>query len=734
MKKNNYRNYIHYIPWRRYRSEIRHYLLLLLLPLVLLVALYAGVYKIISDQMTAYSELTLDRFYSQSTSMLRGMELMAESIQSNPVILGVFDETASDEIKPMVICEQISAHLASDPYVSHAYLIVDSSGYIYSDQGYFNANSLDSILYEYGISKETVKHQDASGSSHILNANNAPPFYVCQVKDSAGNQIGSLLIALRPNEFLKVFTNMDTELCAIFNDSVYLSSYLFNINIDGFDWRSEADVAALAGTDVTCVYLDDENYTYMVAISKDSFYQPLYIIIWAFVLYSLAVLIIGYAYLYHISKKRYENMVLLAGTLPETYQGDESYQDIYDRIKESLSSIQTQSENHQKWKREKALKDILIHHMAATSQSQYKDAGLPVGEGYTFCVVSYFARIADPALKIENMSDVRGYVVSLFRTTIAKLSEDKNISFSYTEEHSTYCAVFFSKDADDLIASVKKLSGELCELLTVSYELSLRAIISSSFTELSSLSEHYEETLNLNRFVTSINSTAMVIVSEEMATNSGTLLSGDFIRQQQILINTILSKKYESVPSMTETILSTHVAPIKKNYELAQNRIASVANVLIEGIRMSSKADSMEDYLKRIGTADSIQALISVTTEAYELLAQIDQSQEQSSEIMNLANNYITQNLFDPNLNVGAICDAVQVSPQRLTRMFHSHFHMAIAEYVNALRIDEVKRLLKETDMTVLQIALQVGYTNTDTLTRNFKKIEGITPSEYRKL
>jgi YesN/AraC family two-component response regulator len=59
---------------------------------------------------------------------------------------------------------------------------------------------------------------------------------------------------------------------------------------------------------------------------------------------------------------------------------------------------------------------------------------------------------------------------------------------------------------------------------------------------------------------------------------------------------------------------------------------------------------------------------------------------------------------------------------------------MAIAEYVNAQRIELFKKLLVETDLPVNQILVKVGYTNTDTSTRNFKKREGITPSEYRKL
>lgn len=80
-----------------------------------------------------------------------------------------------------------------------------------------------------------------------------------------------------------------------------------------------------------------------------------------------------------------------------------------------------------------------------------------------------------------------------------------------------------------------------------------------------------------------------------------------------------------------------------------------------------------------------------------------------------------------------AICEAAEISPQRLTRMFQAKFDMAVAEYMNACRIKLAKELLPNKQLTVVQIAQQVGYRNTDTFTRNFRKVEGITASEYRK-
>jgi YesN/AraC family two-component response regulator len=54
---------------------------------------------------------------------------------------------------------------------------------------------------------------------------------------------------------------------------------------------------------------------------------------------------------------------------------------------------------------------------------------------------------------------------------------------------------------------------------------------------------------------------------------------------------------------------------------------------------------------------------------------------------------------------------------------------------MNTRRIERAKELLRQNpNMNVAEIAEAVGYNNTPSLTRNFRKLEGLTPSEYRAL
>ena len=53
--------------------------------------------------------------------------------------------------------------------------------------------------------------------------------------------------------------------------------------------------------------------------------------------------------------------------------------------------------------------------------------------------------------------------------------------------------------------------------------------------------------------------------------------------------------------------------------------------------------------------------------------------------------------------------------------------------YLRYIRINRAKELLEETDYTVMDIAVMVGYSSNSTFTRAFHSVAGMTPKEYRE-
>ena len=84
-------------------------------------------------------------------------------------------------------------------------------------------------------------------------------------------------------------------------------------------------------------------------------------------------------------------------------------------------------------------------------------------------------------------------------------------------------------------------------------------------------------------------------------------------------------------------------------------------------------------------------------------------------------------------ISVSDVVNEVACSHTDLAERFRRIIGHPIYEEISRARIERISRYLIESDMSVLQIAIKVGYGSVDHISRYFKKIKGITPREYRK-
>lgn len=72
------------------------------------------------------------------------------------------------------------------------------------------------------------------------------------------------------------------------------------------------------------------------------------------------------------------------------------------------------------------------------------------------------------------------------------------------------------------------------------------------------------------------------------------------------------------------------------------------------------------------------------------------------------------------------------ISPNYLSRMFKKYTGASFITYLNDLRIKRAVELLKDTDMSIKEIAEKVGYNNLNYFYKNFKAVTGITPKTFK--
>lgn len=83
-------------------------------------------------------------------------------------------------------------------------------------------------------------------------------------------------------------------------------------------------------------------------------------------------------------------------------------------------------------------------------------------------------------------------------------------------------------------------------------------------------------------------------------------------------------------------------------------------------------------------------------------------------------------------LTLSEVAATVGVHPVYLARVFRQHFHCSVGEYVRRLRIEHACRQMTQTEASLVEIAHAVGFYDQSHFTRIFKRITGLTPTEFR--
>lgn len=141
---------------------------------------------------------------------------------------------------------------------------------------------------------------------------------------------------------------------------------------------------------------------------------------------------------------------------------------------------------------------------------------------------------------------------------------------------------------------------------------------------------------------------------------------------------------------------------------------------LIEGIRAARHTGQLAGLIHE--AAELVHSLHSRTTD-----------REEESLCVRVC-RYINDHYQDPNISVASIADQFGISQSYLLRQFKRGVNGGVLDYIHQRRVDTAKLLLRESDDTIEHIATAVGYSNSLALIRAFKRLEGTTPTAWRRV
>lgn len=153
--------------------------------------------------------------------------------------------------------------------------------------------------------------------------------------------------------------------------------------------------------------------------------------------------------------------------------------------------------------------------------------------------------------------------------------------------------------------------------------------------------------------------------------------------------------------------------------------------------RLNALTDTVIDYredtffdLRRVADMTSMREEF-VTSKIYEIICVLFGKQEQKPHYVGQAKNYIRVNYMSP-ITADSVAANVGVSLRYLTRLFKDSTGSGVQDYLISTRLNHAKRLLSQ-GLSVNETAFQSGFNDAFHFSKAFKKVIGISPSEYKK-
>lgn len=99
---------------------------------------------------------------------------------------------------------------------------------------------------------------------------------------------------------------------------------------------------------------------------------------------------------------------------------------------------------------------------------------------------------------------------------------------------------------------------------------------------------------------------------------------------------------------------------------------------------------------------------------------------------LNRITDYVAEHFSDP-LSLQDIAAQEHVTPCHLSHFMKNMIGISLQEYLNQIRFEHALRLMDTTDLTLLDICLETGFSSTRYLNRVFQKNLGCSAKEYRQ-
>ncbi len=206
------------------------------------------------------------------------------------------------------------------------------------------------------------------------------------------------------------------------------------------------------------------------------------------------------------------------------------------------------------------------------------------------------------------------------------------------------------------------------------------------------------------------------------------------------LINHIRTGQYEEAMEAVSELIVTNVSDGTLSLQLGKLLMFELIGTILKAIEHLDQGPNELAVEKHalIKQLTQCESFVEIEDEIYKFLKTVcdyvdSKKKSHNTNLKDQVLSYIDEHLADMDLSLTSLSLKFEVNAPYLSRFIKEQSGETFIDYVNKQRVQLAKQLMTETDDTITDITQKVGFSNSNTFIRVFKRYEGITPGQFRK-
>ncbi|MFI2857749.1 helix-turn-helix domain-containing protein [Paenibacillus sp. JSM ZJ436] len=741
--------------WNLYTKYLLAFIVMFSIPVAILgIFIYTGA---VSALRTEIEETNLNRLHLALDSMDQQFLDLTETtvlMSLNPDLSSfhLLDDTyASTEI-----IKEIQKYKASSSYFEEIFYHRYDSGYFYSSNAMF---SLSSLIKDYYMNKtDTAEHwiNSLKGNKRPFVRPTEPvltnqtskeiitigiPFPVRSL-----NPYGIVLYLFDSQRLYKlmapvlgdfrgavyVFDQDQNLLTSKANDLALTDEFIKKLLVQASNSEQSSMIMESNSMSVTWVKSEATGWTYMTLLPTSQFYQQVLKLTNLIVYILISLIFIGITVAIVLSKRFYKPIQQLISKIQLELEAAHPLVDTeinyiahsFENMTQNQQSLLYQMENQKKLIQDQFLIK-LIHGYFSTELDvcAFMKEHQVVLCGNSYFVFSFSTEEADTSLT-QDISN-----------SLSEFSSN-NISvypIEFYRRGTFACIVGLSNNALQHSGTVESIVKEIQEIITSKIGTAPTISIGRVYGMFLGIHRSYIESLTAKEYQLKFSTGSIINYIDVVNWNEEESTSWYSTDIRLTLLQSIKQGDEQLALESLKQILQE--INTKKSLLMTKCMTSDLVNSIFKLVHTQDFPHHLETFKQLINQQSMSQFEKDITQCVIDLCSHIKKRKnDELSELSHRILSYIHDRYLLYEFNLGQMAEELSLSPSFISRSIKDLTGSTFTDYVFDLRIEHVKNELMHTDKSIKDIITGAGYINVSYFIDRFKKKEGVTPGEFRKM